>query len=94
MLQTLEHLIQHAAPSPSAHASIDRMPSAKTLGQAAPLAALLRNIQDCVKNLQIQEANISALARQAVLNQAGLGFAGLHPKSIPKFQFYVDMPRF
>jgi len=92
MLQTLEHPIQYASPRPSAHAGIDRVPSAKALGQAAPLAALLGDVQDGVKNLQVREADIPALARQAVLNQAVLGFGEFHVRSIPKFLISVNTP--
>lgn len=85
MLQTLEDPIQHASPRPSAHTRVDRVPSAKALGQATPLAALLGDVQDGVKNVQVREADIPALARQAVLNQALSGFGELHARSIPKF---------
>lgn len=63
----------------------DRVPSTKALGQSTPLAALLGGVQDGVKNLHIREADIPALARQAILNQAVLGFAGFHARGMAKF---------
>jgi len=62
----------------------DRVPSTKALGQSTPLAALLGDVQDGIKNLQIRY-DIPALARQAILNQAVLGFAEFHARGMAKF---------
>jgi hypothetical protein len=53
LLQLLEHSIEHATLGPAIHARVDGVPVAKALGQAAPLAAMLGNIQDRVQHAQI-----------------------------------------
>jgi len=64
---------------------VDRAPSTKALGYGTRLAALLGDVQDGVKNLQTREADIPALARQAILNQAVLGFGEFHARGMAKF---------
>src|SRR5574337_151688 len=71
-LQRLEHLVEHAGLGPAAHARIDRVPVAESLGQPTPLAAVLRNKQHRVDHLQVAHADIAALLRQAVLDAGKL----------------------
>ena len=84
MLQSLEQSIQHAALGPAVHARVDRVPIAKALWQAAPLAAVLGHIQDGVENLQIRKTYIASLPRQTALDLLILGFGDFHTRSIPE----------
>ena len=77
-LQLLEGPIQHARLRPSVHARVDRVPVAKTLGQAAPLAAKLSDLQDGVEHLQIRQTDVAALPWQTVLDLLELGCCDLH----------------
>ena len=92
MLQTLKHAIQHPSFRPAAPACVDGMPATKSLWQAAPFAALLGNVEDGVQNLKVREADIAALTRQAVFNQAILLFGNLHAVSIPQLAISVNTP--
>ena len=74
MLQLLKQSIQHAASGPAIHARVDRMPIAKALGQAAPLAAVFGHIQDRIENLKIREAYVASLPRQATFDPLVLRF--------------------
>ena len=78
LLQLLEHSIEHAALGPAIHACIDGVPIAEALGQAAPLAAVLCDIQDRVQHAQIGQADVATLSRQAVLDLSELGLCDLH----------------
>jgi hypothetical protein len=50
-LQLLEHTVEYAALGPAVHARVDGVPVAEPLGQAAPLATVLRDVQDGVQHL-------------------------------------------
>jgi hypothetical protein len=82
MLQLLEHPIQHAQLGPAVHAGVDRVPVAEALGQAAPLAAVLGNVQDRIQNLQIGQADIASLSRQTSLDLFVLGWCDLHARLV------------
>ena len=82
VLQLCEYPIQHAALGPAIHARVDRVPVAEALGQAAPFAALLRDLQDRVQHPQIGQAHVAALSRQTVLDQAVLRVGDFHSRSI------------
>ncbi len=77
-LQLLEHPVEHAALGPTVHARIDGVPVAETLGKAAPLAAVLGNVQDGVQHAQIGQADVATLRRQAILDLLELGLRDLH----------------
>ena len=55
MLQTFKDPIQNARLRPAAHAGINGVPTAKALGQAAPLATLFSHVQDGIQDLKIGE---------------------------------------
>ena len=57
-LKLLEYTVQHAAFGPTVHARIDGVPVAEALGQAAPFAAVLGDIQDGVQHTQIRQTDI------------------------------------
>src|SRR5512145_2271588 len=80
LLQLREYAIEHTALGPAVHAGIDRVPVRESLGQTTPLAPLLGNVEDRVENLQIRQADIAALARQAVGYALVLGFGDFHPR--------------
>src|ERR1700690_3250030 len=68
MLQFLEQSVQHPGLGPTVHSGIDSVPVAEALGQRAPLAAVLRDVQDRVDDLKIGERDIAALYRQKRLD--------------------------
>ena len=81
-LQLLEHAIQDASFGPAIHARVNRVPVAEALGHSAPLAAMLSNVQDGIDHLQIAEADIATLNRQAVLDLGELFRRDLHARSL------------
>ena len=82
MLQPFKYTIKHPGFRPATPAGIDGVPTPEAFGQAAPFAALLGNVKDGVQDLKVCEADIAALTRQTVFNQAILLFGDFHVKSI------------
>ncbi len=66
-LQFSEHTIQHAVARPAIHSRVYRVPSAKTLEQSAPFAAMLSHVKNRTEHLQVCQADVAALSRQAML---------------------------
>jgi len=64
----------------------------KRLGTARHFAALLGDIQYRVQDLKVGQADISPLARQAVLDKMILGFGDFHADSIASFEVSVNRP--
>ena len=91
-LQFSEHTIQHAVAGPAVHSRVDRVPSAKALGQSAPFAAMLGHIKNRIEHLQVCQADIAALSRQAMLNPLILGFGDFHHRSIRSNMISVNRP--
>lgn len=93
-LQALEDALQHAALGPAVHARIDGVPVAETLGQSAPLAALLSHVQQCVEHLQVGETNIAPLPRQAGFDTTVLCLGDFHiPKHTTIFYLVLTRPK-
>ena len=67
-LQPLEDPLQHAGLGPAAHPRVDRMPVAKPLWQAPPLATMLRHVKHGVEHFQIGELDVAALRWQTMLD--------------------------
>ena len=67
-MQLGEHPIQHTLPWSSDSSVYASVLVFESLGQAAPLTTMLRDIQDGVDDLEIGHADIAALNRQATLN--------------------------
>ena len=67
-LQPGKDPIQNARLAPAIHPRIDGMPIAKMLRQTAPFTTMLHHIQQGVKQLQIGDADVAALAWQAISN--------------------------
>ena len=82
LLQLGKDAIQHPALRPPVHARIDRVPVPEPLGQAAPFAALLSDVQDRVQDLQIVERDVAALGRQASRDVTILSLGEFHGRSI------------
>ena len=82
-LQLLKHAIEHARLGPAVHARVDRVPVAEPFGQTAPLAAVLGDVQDGVDHLQVTQADVAALHRQAVINLGELLGRDFHARSLP-----------
>src|SRR5258706_5675114 len=72
MLQLLEQPIQHSRLRPAIHAGVNRMPPAEALRQRAPFAAVLRDVQDRVHDLEVAERDVAALYRQIRLDPTEL----------------------
>ena len=77
-LQLGEDGVQHAALGPAVHARVDGVPRAKTLGQAAPLAAVLGDIKKRVQELQMGDPYIAALTGKTGGNKLALLLGDLH----------------
>ena len=82
MLQLCKHAIQHSALRPPIHARIDGVPVAEPLGQRAPFAPLLSDVQDGIEHLQIVERDVAAWCRQTRRDVAILGVGDFHGRSI------------
>lgn len=82
LLQLGKDAIEHPTLCPPVHARIDGVPVAELLGETAPFASLLGNIQDGVEHLQIVECDIAALGRQTSFNVTILSLGEFHGRSI------------
>ena len=85
-LQLLEDVIQHPALGPAIHAGVDGMPISEALGQAAPLAAVLGDIEQSVQQLQVVELHVAALAGKTGGNTLVLRFGDLHAGRIQEYE--------
>ena len=65
-LQPCEDSVQDPRFAPTVHSGVDGVPVAEVLGQSAPLAAVLYRIKESVDQLQVGQAYVAALARQAI----------------------------
>ena len=61
-LQFLEDGVEHAVLRPAVHTSVNGVPVSEALGQAAPLATVLGDIQNRVQHRQVGQAHIAPLA--------------------------------
>lgn len=69
-MQFLEHMIENVSFGPAVHARVNRVPVTKMLGQYAPLAHMLGNIEDRLDYLKITQTDVATLPGQAVRNGA------------------------
>jgi hypothetical protein len=60
-LKRLENPLQDALASPTAKPRVDGVPIAVFLRQAAPFAAVLRNIEQCVQKSPVVDLHVAAL---------------------------------
>jgi hypothetical protein len=81
-LQLLKHPVQNTCLRPSIHPRVNRMPISELLWQAAPLAAMLGNMQDSVHDSKVINADVAPLYRQQMLDDLKLSFRYFHPLNI------------
>jgi hypothetical protein len=81
VLQLGNDAIQHPALRPPVHTRKDGVPVAEPLGQTAPCAPLLGDVQDGVEPVQIVERHVAAWRRQTRLDVAirGVGDFQVRP---------------
>ena len=82
MLQLSKDASQHPAFRPPIHARIDRVPVAESLGEPAPLAALLGDVHDGVEHVQSVERHVAAWCRHTRRDVAILSVGDFHVRSI------------
>jgi hypothetical protein len=70
---------------------VERM-CAIVFGQAPPFAALFDDIQEGVENLEVRQADVAALPRQAALYQAVLRFGPFHTPGMSQSIIGVNRP--
>lgn len=78
LLQFLEHAIHDARLRPAIHPRVDGVPVAEPLGQTAPLAAVLCDVQDCIQHIQVGEADVAPLRGQTMLDLGELRWRDFH----------------
>ena len=78
LLEAAENPIQNSGFAPTVHARVDGVPVAKSLGQATPLATVLRHVQNGIEQLQVADFYIPTLPRQAIFNPSILIFRKFH----------------
>ena len=61
MLQVLEPSNQDDGLPPAVHSRVDRVPVAEALRQAAPYGAVIRDVQNRVRYLEITERDVATL---------------------------------
>ena len=67
--------VEHAHPGPAAHPGVDRASFSEALRQGAPLAAVLRNMEERVDEGDVWNPHIPALDRQMGVDFAQCSFA-------------------
>ena len=77
-LQLLEHPVENARLGPAVHARVDGVPIAEPLGQSAPLAAMLCDVEHCVQHCQVRQADVATLRGKAMFDLLELGSRNLH----------------
>lgn len=82
LLQLLKRAVKHAGLGPAAHSGVDRVPVAEALWQTAPFATVLGHVQDGIEHLEIGQADVAALRRQAVFNLGELSWRDLHSLTV------------
>lgn len=81
-LKLFKHTIKYAAFAPAIHTRVDGMPVSESLGQPAPLTALLRDIKDGIQDSAITYADITSLQWQAAFYLLKLLFIKFHARSL------------
>ena len=89
-LQPFEHPLQHAVFAPSVHPNVDCMPIPIVFRQCSPFAAVLRDIQYRVHQLEVRHAYVAALPRQVLFNSFVLVFRYFHAPIISHVGRFVN----
>ncbi len=77
-LQLFKHTIHDTCFGPAVHARVYGVPVTKALGQPTPFAAMLGHIEDCIDDLEVTQADVATLPRQAMLNGGELFRCDFH----------------
>jgi len=64
LLKALKYAVKNTVLAPAVHARVNAMPAPEVFREAAPLAPMLRNIQDRIQHLEIVDTDIASLARK------------------------------
>ena len=83
-LKCKKYIVQNALLCPAVGTHVDAVPAAKFLGQASPFAAVLRNIKQRVKYLQVRYFHVAAWDRQQVFYNFVLLRCNFHQVIIQK----------
>ena len=81
-LKLLEHSVQHAALGPPAHSGVNGVPVSKPLGEPAPLASMLGDVEDCVDHLQVRKSDVPSLHGQGSGDLLILGLGNFHTSRV------------
>ena len=81
-LPLFEDVIPHAALGPAIHAGVDGMPISEAFGQAAPLTAVLGDLEQGVQPVPVVEFYVAALAGKTGSNTLVLRFGDLHADTV------------
>ena len=84
LLQPGEDQVQHPRFTPAINPRVDRMPTAKLLGQPTPFATMLHQVEESIEQLQIAHTHVPALPRQAIGDPLILTLSKLHIPTLPK----------
>lgn len=82
-LKPLKNFGEGAIFTPPIHSGINGMPVAEFFWKTPPLAAIFRDVEDSIENLEITQRNISSLSGEAIGNAFILFFGYVHGASIP-----------
>jgi hypothetical protein len=77
-LKAFEYAVKNSVFAPTVHPGVNAAPNAKPFRQTAPLASMLRHIQDRIQYLDAVKAYISALAWKTVSNPLILFLYNFH----------------
>ena len=78
LLQPGKDPVQNPRLTPAVHPGVDSMPIAQFLGQTTPFATMLDHIEQRIEQLQIGDAHVAALTRQAISDPLILTLSNLH----------------
>ena len=82
-LKPLKNSGEGAVFAPAVHPGINGMPVAEFFWETPPLAAIFRDVEDGIENLEIIQGNISPLPREAIGDAFIMFFGYVHGASIP-----------
>ena len=82
LLQLLEDPVENACLGPAIHTRVDGVPIAKAGRQTAPLAAMFRDVQDRVENIEVGKTDVAALGGQEVLDLGELDRCDFHARIV------------
>ena len=90
LLKAFKYTVKNPVLAPAVHACVNAVPATEVFWQAAPLAPMLRNVQNRVQHLEIVKVNIASLARKAVRNPLVLFASNLHILTFAEYLLIVN----